>query len=381
MKKMNTDRNIHNEKSTRKQNRKLGRSLALRYILIAIVYLAFVFFWLANWSDILWRLTVTSGGYIGVPDGVMLFIQVAVFVTVWVIFTFWYFRRALRFLDDLTDASRQLVVDKTQPIVLPDKLAATEEELNRIRIQALADERQLRENEQKKNDLIMYLAHDLKTPLTSVIGYLNLLQDTGEDLPPELRYTYTSVALEKAERLDDLIAEFCDGTRLTLAGMSLHRTTCDLGLMLSQIISESAPLLEETGHSWDAQLAEHVELNCDIDKLQRVFDNLLRNALAYSYPDTPIQVSLHVAEDTEDGEHVQDLAVVRFQNEGPTIPPDQLAHLFEQFYRVDTARGTQAGGVGLGLAIAKEIVELHGGTIRAQSENEKIRFTVTLPIQ
>ncbi|MBQ2063099.1 MAG: hypothetical protein II456_00775, partial [Firmicutes bacterium] len=212
---MNTDRNKYNERNARKQNRTLGRSLALRYILIAILYLLLVFFWLTNWSDILWRLTVTSGGYIGIPDGVMLFIQVAVFVTIWVVFTFWYFRRALRYLDDLTDASRQLVVDKTQSIVLPDKLAATEEELNRIRIQALADERQLRENEQKKNDLIMYLAHDLKTPLTSVIGYLNLLQDTGEDLPPELRLTYTSVALEKAERLDDLIAEFFDVTRLT----------------------------------------------------------------------------------------------------------------------------------------------------------------------
>lgn len=367
--------------AAKKLNRKIGRSLAVRYIICALLYLLFILFWMLNWRDILWRFTETSGGRLAFSEGFLFFIQVAILVVVWVIFTFWYFRRALRYLDDLTDASRQLAVDKSQPIVLPKKLAATEDELNAVRLVALADEQRLQETEQKKNDLIMYLAHDLKTPLTSVIGYLNLLQDAGEALPPELREKYTGIALEKAERLDDLVAEFFDVTRLTLSGMTLQRASCDLSLLLAQMISESEPLLEEGGHTFDMQLEEHVQISCDADKIQRVFENLLRNALAYSYPDTPLCVSLETGAASPSGQPGAKEAVVRFLNQGPTIPAEKLEHLFEQFYRVDTARGTKTGGVGLGLAIAREIVELHGGTIEADSKDEMICFTVRLPLQ
>ena len=347
--------------AAKKLNRKIGRSLAVRYIICALLYLLFILFWMLNWRDILWRFTETSGGHLAFSEGFLFFIQVAILVVVWVIFTFWYFRRALRYLEDLTGASRQLAVDKSQPIVLPKKLAATEDELNAVRLVALADEQRLQETEQKKNDLIMYLAHDLKTPLTSVIGYLNLLQDAGEALPPELREKYTAIALEKAERLDDLVAEFFDVTR--------------------QMVSESAPLLEEGGHTFDMQIEEHVQISCDADKIQRVFENLLRNALAYSYPDTPLCVSLETGAASPGGQPDAKEAVMRFLNQGPTIPAEKLEHLFEQFYRVDTARGTKTGGVGLGLAIAREIVELHGGTIEADSKDEMICFTVRLPLQ
>ena len=112
--------------------------------------------------------------------------------------------------------------------------------------------------------------------------------------------------------------------------------------------------------------------DCDPDKLARVFGNLLRNACHYSFPGSTIQISAQTAADS---------IVLRFTNPGKTIPPDKLGRLFEQFFRLDASRGTRTGGAGLGLAIAKEIVELHGGAIRAESRDNTVSFVVTLPTE
>ena len=111
---------------------------------------------------------------------------------------------------------------------------------------------------------------------------------------------------------------------------------------------------------------------CDPDKLARVFDNLLRNAVNYSYAGTTIYLSM-------DYEPIKDEVKICVENHGKTISPDKLDRIFEQFFRLDSSRRSSTGGSGLGLAIAKEIVELHHGTITAESENESIRFTVVLP--
>ena len=115
-----------------------------------------------------------------------------------------------------------------------------------------------------------------------------------------------------------------------------------------------------------------VVIYCDPDKLQRVFDNLLRNAVNYSYPSSSIQIELTVNEST---------ITLNFENHGNTISDEKLERIFEQFYRLDSSRTSSSGGAGLGLAIAKEIIELHNGSITAFSEDEIIRFTVTLPLR
>ena len=140
--------------------------------------------------------------------------------------------------------------------------------------------------------------------------------------------------------------------------------------MLEQVVSEFSPILAEKGLVWEAEIAPGVELLCDRDKLQRVLDNLIRNAVSYSYPGTAITLTM-----AREG----DEAVLTVQNHGRTIPPEKLARIFEQFFRVDSSRTSVTGGAGLGLAIAKEIVELHGGTIRVESEQESILFTIRLP--
>lgn len=349
---------------------RLSRHLAIRYIEQAAVYMVLVLFWLYFYVTRLWdRIGPGSGGRIELPRIALFMIGFGLPVAVWFLYTIWFIQRPLKYLDDLLGATAQLASDKEQPIVLPAVMKEAENELNEVRLQSLLDERMLLENEEKKNNLIMYLAHDLKTPLTSVMGYLQLLYE-NPDLPAEQRARYTGIALSKAERLEELIGEFFDITRLTMTTMTLNRSQINLSRMLDQIVSESEPLLEEKRIHWKADVQPEVYISCDADKLQRVMDNLIRNAISYSYPDTDLTLKMHL----EDG-----TAKISLSNCGPTIPKEKLRMLFEQFYRLDESRGTDAGGAGLGLAIAKEIVELHGGSITAESENESITFLVTLP--
>lgn len=288
----------------------------------------------------------------------------------WTWITYRFIARPLRYLDLVTSAAEQLAHPDESPIVLPDALADTEYELNLVRERALRDARAAQDAEQRKNDLIIYLAHDLKTPLTSVIGYLSLLQDEPQ-ISPELRAKYTGIAWRKALRLEDLINEFFDITRFSLSHLTLNREDINLTRMLEQMTFEFQPSLAEKGLSWTLQLTADVHLLCDPDKLERVFDNLFRNAVYYSYPGSAIAVRLAL----QDG-----AAVVQVENQGKTIAPEKLSRIFEQFFRLDAARATSTGGAGLGLAIAKEIVELHHGTIAAESRDERIVFTLRLPL-
>ncbi len=278
--------------------------------------------------------------------------------------------KPLEYLDEVIQAAEQLAHPDDTPIHLSIPLEGVQDELNMVREGALRSAMYEREAEQRKNDLIVYLAHDLKTPLTSVIGYLTLLQDEPQ-LSPDMRAKYTGIALDKAERLETLINEFFEITRFSLSQMTLQEDTVNLTRLLEQVAYEFLPVLREKDLNWDLSLAHDVVISCDSDKIQRVFDNLLRNAVNYSYPGTYICVTL---------EEKQGSVVATIENQGQTIPPDKLERIFEQFFRLDSARSSSSGGAGLGLAIAKEIVELHGGTLRAKSSDEWISFQVTLPL-
>lgn len=224
-------------------------------------------------------------------------------------------------------------------------------------------------NEARKNDLVMYLAHDLKTPLTSVIGYLTLLQETP-DLPPAQRAKYVDITLEKAYRLEMLINEFFEITRYNLQTITLEKNRIDLGMMVNQIVDEFYPMLMEKQLSVSVEIAQRIVMLADAERIARVLDNLLKNAVAYSYPESTIRIGAQ----QKDGS-----VVIRVRNQCDEIPPDKLARLFEKFFRADASRASGLGGSGLGLAISKQIVELHGGTITAQSTPQYTDFTVTLP--
>ena len=239
-----------------------------------------------------------------------------------------------------------------------------------LKVQMNRKEEMLVAESTRKNDLIAYLAHDLKTPLTSVIGYLSLLKE-APDMPRKQEARYTNIALEKAMRLESLINEFFEITRYNLHEIILEEERFDLGYMLMQMAEEFYPVLEPRGKSVTICAAEDLLITADPDKLARVFNNILKNAAAYSYDNTEIEIHAQLQNDT-----VQ----VSVSNFGRTIPPQKLERIFEKFYRLDDARSAHTGGAGLGLAIAKDIVDAHGGSICVTSRNQVTTFTVVLPV-
>lgn len=261
--------------------------------------------------------------------------------------------------------------DKEATAVFPKEYAEISAQMAEIKSTIQHHEQVLKEEAARKNDLITYLAHDLKTPLTSVIGYMSLL-DEIEDMPKEQQKKYIHITLDKARRLESLINEFFDITRYNLQHIEVEKETIDLKYMFVQMTDEFYPVLKAHGNTAELNIDDDMTVYGDSDKLARVFNNILKNAIAYSYADTPIKIW---AKQTEDAVEIY------IQNKGKTIPKQKLDSIFEKFFRLDEARRTNTGGAGLGLAIAKEIVTLHGGEISAVSENEETTFCVSLPLK
>lgn len=281
----------------------------------------------------------------------------------------YYWKKSLGHIEIMMDASKQLILNDDNSIHFPDELKEVEEQMNQIKQKTILNAQLAKESEKQKNDLIVYLAHDLKTPLTSVIGYLNLLNDE-EHISDELRKKYLNISLEKAERLEELINEFFDITRFNLSNLTLELSNINLTRMIEQIVYEFKPMLATKNLRCDLQITSNIEFKCDVNKIERVFDNLIRNAINYSFENGLIKI---IVEKKSDGIYMC------FSNKGNVIPKERLNLIFDQFYRLDSSRGTKTGGAGLGLAIAKKIIEAHKGTISAYSEEEEIRFEIYLP--
>lgn len=281
-----------------------------------------------------------------------------------------YLRGFTKYFNEINKVIDTLIDENSGDVVLSSELVATEKKMNYIKHTIQQQKLAAELAEQRKNDLVVYLAHDLKTPLTSVIGYLTLLRDENQ-ISEELREKYLSISLEKAERLEDLINEFFEITRFNLSSITLEYSRINLTRMLEQLVYEFKPMLLEKNLKCELDIPPNIMIKIDANKMQRVFDNLLRNAVNYSFDNGTIYIAV---KQDENNLHI------KFTNCGNTIPKEKLERIFEQFYRLDTARSSRSGGAGLGLAIAKEIVELHNGTITAESKDETIEFEVILPL-
>ncbi len=228
-----------------------------------------------------------------------------------------------------------------------------------------------REAERTKNELITNIAHDLRTPLTSIIGYLDLLRGGQKrPIPEELKEKYIDIAYTKSKRLEKLIEDLFDFTKMSYGKMAMKVGQVDVIKLLSQLLEEFYPSFVERNLTYE--LSSNVPakvIAADGNLLARLFDNLINNAIKYGADGKRIEVKVHAEEK---------IVTVSVINYGHVIPEQELPLIFNKFYRVEQSRSSSTGGTGLGLAIARNIVEMHGGTIQVESSLNGTVFMVKL---
>lgn len=252
-----------------------------------------------------------------------------------------------------------------------DEFALIGNQLNKMADNIVTLMEKERGNEKMKNDLITNVAHDLRTPLTSVIGYLDLVikNDTLEE---ETKKRYITIAYEKALRLQNLIGDLFSFTKVSTGEVALKRTTIDIVKLAEQMVEEFYPSFEEAGLRYEFSTnCDSALVEADGELLARAFSNLIGNAVKYGRDGKLIKVSVHKTENNVS------IAVLNY---GEIIPKEGIEHIFDRFYRVENSRSTETGGSGLGLAIAKKITVMHGGSIRVSSGLEGTVFEIKLKL-
>lgn len=224
------------------------------------------------------------------------------------------------------------------------------------------------ESENKRNEMISNIAHDLKTPLTSILGYLTLLQD-DLTLPENIRKKYTGICYDKAEQMNTLISEFFELSQYIFETIELKKSVINLTQLFEQLADEFYPMLEKSGLEIKLHYDRSIRYYCDGNRLSRAFENIIRNAINYSSGHSTIDIVLSLAE--------HDITVV-VSNRCEPISRAQISRIFDRSYRIDSSRNEPGHG-GLGLPIAKEIVETHGGKVTADYSGGIFSVTVTLP--
>lgn len=283
---------------------------------------------------------------------------------------FWVLLRSYRkYFEQVIGGIEQIKGNESGDIVLSPELEAVEAKLNAVKNELLAREREARLAEQQKNELVVYLAHDIKTPLTSVIGYLNLLNDR-QNLSDEQKAVFLSIALDKANRLELLVNEFFEITRYSLSTQVPEKSAVNLCYLFVQLIDELYPLFRLKGKTIINDVDENAVVWGDGEKLARAFNNILKNAISYSSEKSIIHIS---------SKSMGSTVIIEISNEG-TIPPEHQKCVFQKSFRADIARRTDTGGAGLGLAISKSIIELHSGTIEVRCNATHTIFAAQLPI-
>ncbi len=230
---------------------------------------------------------------------------------------------------------------------------------------------QVQASQQTQRDFLANVSHELKTPLTSIQGFAQAIADGTADSPQALQRS-GAIIHQEAERMRHMVADLLDLARLDAGLRALDRSPLDLRLILSAAVERFRPRAGEKAIHLQADLAEHLPpMIGDGERLSQVVANLLDNALKHTPSGGRVVLAAAGAEGGVE---------VAVKDSGAGIPPDDLGRIFERFYQVDKSRA-RSGGMGLGLAIAKEIVEAHGGRLRAESVvGLGSKFTVWLPL-
>ena len=340
-------------------------NLIVATVISIIIYFILALFFENSLSDLVARLNYDLYSWIVYNRDIVLYAYIGIVLAV-IIYKF--ISKYVNSINEVYNSLDLILKENNETIKLPSEVNEFTEKLNDIKNDYITSKNNAKEAEQKKNDLIMYMAHDLKTPLTSIIGYLTLLNDE-KNISKELQEKYIKIALDKSLRVEELTNQFFDITRYNLHSMPINKTELNITYLLKQLIDECYPMLEQNNLKCVLNAPDKVNYLGDGDKLARAFGNLLKNAISYSYKDTVIEINV-----TEE----LDKLYITFRNKGAKIPDYKLEKIFEKFYRGDESRTSTTGGAGLGLAITKEIIELHNGKISVKNDDEYIEFDIIL---
>ncbi|SDD71480.1 HAMP domain-containing protein [Paenibacillus sp. UNCCL117] len=289
------------------------------------------------------------------------------------IFLFYFFtQRKMRYVEELAGGLRIMATGNLEHRVMErsrDELGSLARDMNQMALDLRRKMEEERKAERLKNELVTNVSHDLRTPLTLIMGYLRLLHDKSYE-SKEQAASYVSIAYNKAEKLKGLIDDLFEYTKLSNQDVPLHKRGVAINDLLEQLLEEYVTISEEQDLKLVRSIPqERLTVQADVDKMIRVFDNLLGNAIKYSPKPGVISVGL-----AKDGQH----AIIRISNKADALTREELEQLFDRFYRIDPARSSMTGGSGLGLAIARSIVDSHDGQIWAESADGDIHFYVKL---
>ena len=340
-------------------------NVAIAVIISIIVYLILALFFENTLSELVARFNYDLYSWIVYNRDIVVYFYIFIVLAVII------YRFISKYVDSINEVYKSLdliLKEDSETIKLPSEVNEFSDKLNDIKYDYIMSKKNAKQAEENKSDLIMYMAHDLKTPLTSIIGYLTLLTDE-KNISKESQEKYIKIALDKSLRVEELTNQFFDITRYDLHSMPINKKEINISYLLEQLVDECYPMLEKNNLKCKLDVPNRVMYVGDGDKLARAFDNLLKNAINYSYKGTTIEIKL---------EQIDDKIKISFKNKGDKIPQYKLDKIFEKFYRGDDSRTSSTGGAGLGLAITKEIIELHNGKISVKNDDEYIEFDIEL---
>ena len=278
----------------------------------------------------------------------------------------------IRYVRRISDGTAKIAAGDLNaeiPVRGKDEFAAIAASLNKMTGEVKILMEKEREAEKTKNDLITNVAHDLRTPLTSIIGYLELLKNRPE-LGQEDRQHFVDIAYQKSKKLEKLIEDLFGFTKLNYGKITMKPGVLDIVKLLEQILDEFYPNFQEAGLACEFDCQEpSILVEADGNLLARLFDNLVNNAVKYGADGKLVRVEMR--------KEARQVAV-RVINYGKIIPEEELSHIFEKFYRVEHSRSQNTGGTGLGRAIARGVAQLHGGSLTASSDIRGTVFEVKL---
>jgi signal transduction histidine kinase len=340
--------------------------LTLIAMIISFSSFEYLFFMLGKIVGIYPDYSGKTGAYIAIADFIL---SLIIFLAILIIAV----SRRIKYLKYISKSITNIKTQKyLNPIAIKgrDEIAQLAKDINTMSSRLKENYEKEKKQEEAKNELIVAVSHDLKTPLTSIIGYLELLNKDKETFTKE-QQEFLEVVYEKSKSLKKLIGELFEYTKLSNNYMQLNKAQFNIAVLVNQIVGEHILFLSEKNIKVEIECIKN-ELVCEIDmqKFIRVIENLVKNAEKYSCRNSTFTIRMW-----EEDKNIK----LSFISEGDNISKDDLMKIFDGTYRMDKSRNAAIEGYGLGFPISKKIIQLHGGRIWAECKGNKIDFNIELP--